>query len=362
VKGFLATSCVLLALAIVASGCNVASTPSVAARVNSSTITTADLNGMMTALKGDPDCVCSGGPAAPPPTTGVGTGTWNAAFAGYVLTQLIKFSLLHQLVTARHLQVLSTDQNTAKAEVESAIEATGQTKCSGTVASAVGNAGSFQTALLDNQLDQDAYSAFLAGASLQPASLARWERIHRSSATQSCTSVIGVSTQALALAIAKAIRAGSSFASEATKNSRLSGTGPGGDVGCVLPGTLPSGLGTVVANLKIGAVSKPVDYDGGWLLFSVRKRQLEPTVDVVPLLNQLEVTAFNAEYAKALGAAHISVSPAYGTLQRKVEQGGISLAIVPPSTKACAYALSGTAAGCPTTTTTLPATGSAPSG
>jgi hypothetical protein len=45
------------------------------------------------------------------------------------------------------------------------------------------------------------------------------------------------------------------------------------------------------------------------------------------------------------------VSSVYGSLQRKAVKGGYSLAVVPPSSKACAYAISATAVGCTTTTT-----------
>ena len=81
-------------------------------------------------------------------------------------------------------------------------------------------------------------------------------------------------------------------------------------------------------------------YQSGWLLFEVTKRQLEPTGDIVPEIDQLELSAFDAQYSKALVAAHVTVSPVYGSVQRKAVSGGYSLAVVPPSTKACAYALS----------------------
>jgi parvulin-like peptidyl-prolyl isomerase len=224
--------------------------------------------------------------------------------------------------------------------------------CPGTAATIISGLGpSFHTALLDNQVNQDLYSAYLAGVSLQPDALASWERSHAAAATQSCTSVIEVATDKVALKIEKAVINGASFATEATTYSQNSGTGSGGAVGCVLESQWTGDLGPVVGALTVGVVSKPVKYQSSWLLFDVTKRQLEPTTDVVPQIDSLESSAFNVQYSKALVAADISVSPVYGSVQRKAVQGGYSLAVVPPSSKACVYALSATAAGCVSTPT-----------
>jgi len=352
VKRFVATSCLLL-VALVSAGCNVSSSTSAAARVNASTITVTKLNEMMTALKGDAEFLCLSGAGAKPITTGAGTGTWNEEFAGYVLTQLIKFSLLQQMVAARHLVVPAADLSDAKTEVESAIQGAGQTGCSGTPATAINDAGAvFQTALLDNQLDQDAYSAYLAGTSLDPAALASWGQSHQTITAESCTSVIQVSSNSLARKLETAIRGGVSFAKEADRYNAQNTTGKGGEVGCVLEQQWVGGLGPTVSGLQVGVVSRPVSYQSAWLLFLVTKRVAEPADGLLAILEQHEATSFNQQYGKVLSDAHVTVSPVYGTWKRTRSSAGIALSIVPPSSKACAYALSTASNGCATRTTT----------
>lgn len=360
-KRLLAPLAVLLAVALGATGCNLASTPSVAARVDGANITTANLDSILSTLKSDHAFLCLSGAGSNVPTTGAGTGTWNEVYAGSVLAQLVKFEVLRQLVAAHHLYVPSNDLTVAAAEVESAMSQTGETSCSGTPQTALQTAGTtFETALLDNQLDQDAYSAYLAGTSLHPAALASWERSHPTSTDESCTSVIQVTSKSVAVKLDRAIRAGASFAAEATKYTTNTGTGKGGAVGCVLEQSWVAGLGPIVAALRVGAVSAPVSYQSGWLLFLVTSRVPEPTSGLATLLGEEESSSFNRQYAVALTHDHITVSPAYGRWSVVVTKTGFEVSIVPPGDKACAYALSASAAGCTTTTTTAPAVGSAP--
>jgi hypothetical protein len=360
VQRFLAPLAVLLAVALGATGCNLASTPSVAARVNGSNITTATLDSVLSTLKTDHAFLCLSGAGSNPPTTGVGTGTWNEVYAGFVLAQLVKFEVLRQIVAAHHLDVPRSDLTTAAAEVESGISGTGQTGC-GTAQSALQSAGTtFETALLDSQLDQDAYSAYLAGTSLQPTALLSWARSHPASTDESCTSVIQVTSKSLAVKIDRAIRAGASFAAEATKYTTNTGTGKGGSVGCVLEQSWVAGLGPIVAALHVGAVSAPVSYQSGWLLFSVTSRVLEPASGLVTLLEEQEITSFNRQYASALTHDDITVSPAYGSWSVVLTKTGLDVSIVPPANKACAYAVKAAAAGCATSGTA--AVGTAGSG
>jgi hypothetical protein len=362
VKRFLTTLSVLLAVALASTGCNVSSTPSVAGRVNASTISTAKLDDMLASLKSDSALLCLSGGGKAPMTTGAGTGTWNIEYAGFVLAQLIKFDALQQLVAAHHLYVPTTDLDAAKTEVESAIDAAAQTGCPGTPVTAVDDAGTlFRAALLDNQLNQDAYSAYLAGTSLQPASLASWERANTTSTSQSCTSVIQLTSHSLALKLEGAIRAGASFASEADRYSQSTGTAKGGAVGCILEQDWVGNLGPIVAGLRIGAVSRPVSYESGWLLFLVTKRVPEPVAGLLTLLEEHESASFDQQYGKALADAHVTVSPVYGTWRLVVSKAGIEVSIVPPSPAACSYALSAVASGCATTSTAAP-TGSTSSG
>ncbi|HXY42667.1 MAG TPA: peptidylprolyl isomerase [Acidimicrobiales bacterium] len=363
-KRFLAAVCALALLGLGSAGCNtssISSIPASAAHVGGSDITTASLDAAMEDLQADSGYLCQGGAGVDVVTAGVGTNTWNATFADYVLTQLVKYRILTEMVDARHLGTPLSDANLARAEAENAVAENlsvleqESVTCQGTPETIIDGLGtspsSFGAALISNQIHEDVYSAYLAGTSLQTASLASWERAHPASTTQSCTSVIGVASESLAIRIQTAVLAGSSFAAEANRYSQNTGAGRGGVVGCVLESQWTGNLGPVVAALKVGVVSRPVRYENGWLLFEVTKRQLEPTADVIPAIDQLELPAFEAQYSEALAAAEVTVSPAYGSVERKAVKGGYTLAIVPPSDKACAYALSAGAAGCPATST-----------
>jgi hypothetical protein len=348
VKRFLATFSVLLAVALASTGCNISSSSSVAARVNSSVITTAKLDALMAELKGDSALLCLGGGVSH--TTGNGTGTWSEAYAGYVLAQLIKFEVLRNVVVAHHLSEPASDMSAAKAQVEADLAQATRSGCTGTGSQAIADAGAtFRSDLVANQLDDDAYSAYLAGTSLQSATLASWEQAHRAALAESCTSVIQVSTEALARKLAAAIRGGASFAAEATSHSQSSGTGAGGALGCILESQWAAGLGPKVAALSVGAVSAPVSYESGWLLFLVTRRVTEPLPGVLNLLTTSELNAFDQHYAGALGAAHVTVSPLYGTWHLVVSKAGVDVSIVPPSHRACTYAPQAADAGCPTT-------------
>lgn len=360
-KRFLAALPALLVVAVASAGCNASSVPAAAAYVASAPIPTARLDASMAELKSDSGYLCQGGAGAIPVTSGVGTGTWSSTFSDFVLTQLIKFRILDQMVAARQLVAPASDKAVATAEAESSVaqdltllqQQSPPVTCQGTPSTIIGSLGpSFRTALIGNQMNEDAYSAYLAGTSLQPAALASWKASHPYKTTQSCTSVIQVASATLAARIHAAVHKGASFATEAAKYSQNTGAGKGGAVGCVLESQWTGTLGPVVAGLKVGAVSAPVKFQSTWLLFLVTKRQPEPSIDVVPQIDQQESSAFSSAYSKVLGTAAISVSPVYGSLQRKAVPGGFSLAVVPPSAKACAYAVSPAAAGCATTVTT----------
>lgn len=358
-KRFLAVLSVLCAVALVSTGCNASAVQPSAASVGNIAITTSQLDASMTALKADVGFLCMSNSGTVPPTSGVGPGTWNTTFSAYVLTQLIKFGILTEMMKSQHVATSASYLAQAKTETENGIaealssleQGASPVTCPGTAASIVSALGPvFGSQLIDNQLNVEAYSAYLAGTTLQPAALASWENTHASEATESCTSILGVASKAQAAKIATAINGGASFASEATRYGENIGTGAGGAFGCVTPDVWPASIRPVVTGLAVGAVSKPLDYSNTWLLFTVSKRQLEPVSDVIAQLAQLESSAFDVQYSKAIASTPISVSSVYGSLQRKAVAGGYSLAVVPPSNKACKYALSAAASGCTTTT------------
>ncbi|MGO8877010.1 MAG: peptidylprolyl isomerase [Acidimicrobiales bacterium] len=358
-KRFLAVLSALCAVALLSTSCNASAVQPSAASVGDIAITTSQLDASMTALKADVGFLCVSNAGTVPPTSGVGPGTWNTTFAAYVLTQLIEFGVLAEMMKAHHLSTPTGDLAQVKTEIENSMaqslaslqQGSSSISCPGTAASIVSALGPvFGTRLIDNQLNVEAYSAYLAGTTLQPAALASWENTHASEATESCTSVLGVASKAQAVKIAAAIKAGASFASEATRYGENLGLGAGGAFGCVTPDVWSASLRPIVTGLAVGAVSKPFDDSNTWLLFTVSKRQLEPLSDVIAQIAQLESSAYNSQYSKAIASTPISVSSVYGSLQRKAVTGGYSLTVLPPSNKACKYAPSAAASGCTTTT------------
>ncbi len=354
-KRFLAFLAALLAVAVATAGCNASVTPP-AATVGSTSISASELNAAMTNVKGDAGFLCTSSDGSTPVSNGVAAGTWSMSFADEVLSQLVKFAVLDQMVAEHHLSVPASDFNQAKVETEASVENSLQSleqestpvTCPGTPASIVNALGStYGTRFIDNQLNQDAYSAYLAGTSLQPVALTAWEQGHRAITTESCTSVIGYSTKAAAVAAKAAIAGGTSFVAEAAKSTENIGAGAGGVIGCITPDQLAPALGSVLTSLAIGAVSQPVSYNGIYLLFTVTSRHLEPINDLVLHIDSLEQQAFNAAYGKALSGTPIDVSSVYGSFESKAVQGVYTVAVLPPSDKACSFALSGAASGCP---------------
>jgi len=353
VKRFLATLTALAAFSLVLSACNVVSSSSSAATVQSGgttvSITTGELNSTLAALAADRGYLCVGGLTATQ-TAGAGVGTYAVSYADTVLTQLVKFAVTRDLVTSLHLVIpagasaMATAQVQARITSELASAVSASRPCTGTAQTIMSGLGTYyRQALENNQLEQDALDSYLAGVSLQPAALAGYEQAHVAATLESCTSLIDVATRKLAQQLYGQIHGGASFATVADAHASQ-GTGPGGAVGCPLESEWVGGLGATVAKLTVGQLSSPVAFNGGWLLLLVSSRKLEPFPNLLAQLATTEATAFQKLTGRAYQRSKVSVASVYGSWTQTSSSSGIEVGISPPPDKASKFAPTTTAA------------------
>ena len=179
---------------------------------------------------------------------------------------------------------------------------------------------------------EDAIAAHLAGTSLSPASLATYEAAHPSTTSETCISLIEVTSKAAATGIAQAIKRGASFATEAADNSiDTSNAKQGGVLGCASNLSSLGPYAKPVEALSLHQVTAPLSYASGgttlWLLFTVTSRPPESPAALLEQLLSTERAPFVATIEHAVSKASVSVSSQYGTWKKAGE-------IVPPSTAA----------------------------
>jgi hypothetical protein len=271
-------------------------------------------------------------------------GTYDLHYAQAVLTKLVEFTVTRQLVSSMHLatpssaSAIATDQVDAGVATQLQTDASGAHPCTGTAQAVMAGLGSsFRNAFDSERLEEDAIEAHLAGTSLDFGALASYEQAHLAASLESCTSIIDVATTKLALQLRKQIVDGASFASVADAHASQ-GTGAGGTVGCPIESDWVAGLGATVAALKVGQVSKPVAYNGSYLLILVSSRKLEPAANVVAQLATTEQAAYQTLYGRALQQCKVSVAPVYGSWARVVSSAGIQLGINSPPDRAVKFA------------------------
>lgn len=371
VKRVLAPVAVLAGLSLATAGCNAnwssSSTP--AAQVNGQTVITASgLNALMGAVRNDAGFLCMSTGQAKTDVSGAGTGTYNMSYADRLLESLVKFNINIGTAKAAHLFlptgpafVAAAKQQTIDGDT-SVLQSLAQqsVNCATTGAAIVSSAGAaFENDMVQNQIAQDAIDAHLAGTSLQPAELVAFEHAHPTILLDSCASVIGVAAESTAKQIAKQLANGANFATlEAKDSSVAQQTGAGGSIGCVLGENLQAPL-DAANSLKIGQVSAPLDLKSSqgdlWVLLKVTSRQPVTPAQILEQLDNVEVSAFQSVTARAIEAAHVSISPAYGTWSVTTSTSGLSVAIKPPGGNAAAAAPNPAAVQAPTTVTTSPA-------
>jgi len=315
VKRLLPAAAAVLALGLAAgalSSCNADWSP-YAAKVGSTTISQATLEGYLSAISADTGYSCLVGASR---AKGVGTSTYQASFVGFVLTQLIRAHLVEQVAARRHLAEPASAYGVAVGQLQQSIaQSLTQDPSCGTEQAVWGRLASrYRNELVTYQVAEDALAAAAAGTTLRPADLASFAASHPSLSRQDCISVIEVTKQSEAVTLRKAILGGASFATEAHKHSIDTGTAAsGGAIGCVTPGQLVSPLGPVVSGLTVGTVSGPVKFQRAWLLLLVTSRHPESAAAIVAGLFNSAQRSFGTILDAAIRSTSVAVNPLYGS-------------------------------------------------
>ena len=296
---------------------NPSNTPTVAARVNGTVISTAELEADTTSAANDAAFRCLIGAGANAPNLTAMTGgkhNYGVGFVDVVLSDLIRYNLSQQLLkryslttpaslTAVATQQLDTNYGQALVSHQCAFAKT---------AVLAGLSSGFRSLMIGAQAGADVVYAHLGGASLDPVKLASYEKTHPAVTIQSCTSIIQVKKRSLALQIEAAVKKGTPFTSE-TKQSVAKGIPANGSVGCVLNSEWATSLDKAVSTLKVGVVSDPVAYQGSWVLFYVSKRQKANELAIVNQFAQQQQTAFQSAFQFVSSHTQVSVASMYGS-------------------------------------------------
>lgn len=328
----------VVGLALATTACNIPWGP-YAARVGDSDISQGSLDMAMAALKADPGFTCLefGSTFR---ETGAGEHTYDLKSADFVLNQLIEYRIERQLARSLGATPPGSATSLASAQLTSRLESqlSSQTSAScprsGTDLSKLG--APYRNVAVGLLATEDAIAAHLAGASLNPSSLAAYEAAHRSSTSETCVSVIEVPTKALATSLEHAIKHGASFATEASAHSIDTGNAKqGGALGCASNISSLGSYASAVERLAVHGVTAPLAYNSGsgsaWLLFSVTSRPAEAPDALLEQLLTTERTPFLKAVEHGIAKAHVLLSSQYGTWKNVGE-------IVPPSTAANRYA------------------------
>lgn len=304
----------LVAFSVLLGACDAQITPS-AARVDSAAIAPSTLDDAMRSIASNTGYLCEIDPQSTLATAGVGGTTYAASFAADVLTELVQYKAVHEHVARLGLPETSFARQLAAQQLPAALNPTSTSGCKTSGAGVLAAfSRSYRSRLTQFEEDELVLLAHLAGVPLTRQGVAEYESAHKGASTQSCTSVIEVSSSASALALRKQILAGASFASVAKADSLdTSSASSGGSLGCVFPSEFTSPLDTVVADLPVGQVSPPVKFASGYLLLLVTSRPLAPLQQVASAIVLGQEAKFSGLLAKTTGAAHVTVDPAYGT-------------------------------------------------
>ncbi len=326
----------IAALVVVAGGIAGAAfgLPVDAANVNGQAITQDQLNRDLSAIASSPAYQCvlnativsqSGGQASLPPVTGVGSGTYNMAFVGYWLSEMIDRTLVEQLAQAHHATFTTTSLNDARNELLSSMQDT-LSRVSGTQdacpvsPSAVLSSlpASLQDELVRSQASVDALLASGSGRSVGQGALERYFAVHRSSFDTLCVSGILVASQTTAEQLRSQIESGTSFGAVARANSLdTASAARGGSLGCFRASPNDSGVYQAVSSLAVGQVTQPLQSDqGAYVLLQLTARR-PATFSQVRAAVLAAVLALGDRQASALVGraarrAEVSVNPSYG--------------------------------------------------
>jgi hypothetical protein len=316
--------------------------------VNGTTISQADLNNELTAIRDDPAYLNA--LQSQVQVTGAGQQSFNSTFVANVLSGQVVFQLVHQEITRLGIKISGQDLTDARADLASSLGGAG-------VVGALRR--SYQNSLIFHRAEATALAARVGNVDISPSAIGQYYATHQQSFVVQCVSHILLANEADAAAVRAQIAAGASFADAARSQSLDKMTGAnGGDLGCGPTGRFTSvpAFEQAVNAQPTGQVSQPVQIQfntqsgtqqTGWDLILVTSRPLLPVEQVAPQIRATLLSGAQSAYTdavqRAASRAHITVNPRYGTYD--THNGQIVAPAAPPQS---------TLNFVPTTTTTTP--------
>lgn len=312
----------IVALGALLSACDASITP-VAARVNGTSISVSTLNDVMNAFASSPGYRCDltadakAASAATPVFSGVGNHTYASSFVAQQLGFLIGASAVQQGVASLHLPMSQIANDVAHLVLDSEFAPPSSSTCSVSGEAVLSGLAPIARNVLVKLAENEAvFAAHLYGTSLTPAGIATYEQHHRASTQLSCTDVILVPTSSKAAAVERQLAAGASFAAVAKADSTDTATAAnGGSLGCVVSIQLPSPLNSIVEKIAIGKVSAAIPYGSDFVILVVtsRKNPSPETAGETIVATEEQASAYSAAIDAFYRAAHVEVSPGYGS-------------------------------------------------
>lgn len=312
------------------SGCNVRFSP-YAAVVNGSEISQTQLRDALAAISANAGYKCAIQASGTTHISGVGQGTYNAAFSAQVLSILIQDKVVRQAATRQRLVEPSNLHAIALAQLDTSTAP--PSTCPGSGASIVAAfAPSYRDVIVKFQEDEDALAASLAGVSLTASSLSAYAATHETLMSLACVSVIEVAAQATAASLRSQLLHGASFAAEAKAHSTDSTTAAsGGALGCIPDAEFTAPLNADIAGLKVGQVSAPIAFSTSWLLLLVTKRQPETYLEQATSLVASQQAKLNVLFPHLIKSAKVQVDPQYGTWDTTTSPAKVNANAGPPA-------------------------------
>ncbi len=311
-----ATLAIAVAVTLVLAACG-ESDVRPAAVVNGTEIAQQDLADDLDAIESNEDFLAAQERAGRP-VRGETSGTFDTAFAASVLNRRIQNLLVHQEVLDRDIDVTDECRDAAR---EAVLNRLGGDDPDAGEAILDAFPEPFRSSFVVAEADVLALQGDLAGLGCVKEDAAEeFFDDNPDDFAQACLSIINVATQDEADAIAEGLATGGDFAALADANA-TGGTGPGGDVGCVVRSefgpALPA-LTDVVFAAVPGQVVGPVPGGAGFVFAQVREVR-EPDFDDEATQAQVEEAvaaaaeeAFGVWSQEALTEAEIEVDERYG--------------------------------------------------
>lgn len=313
----------LVAVSLFATGACKSAEP-YAAKVNGVTLSKADLDAELKAIKGNEQYLeaLEGSGVS---VSGTGTGTFDSAFVARVLTRRIYLELIHQEVVKRELKVTAADLDAAKEQLVGSI---GDEK----------TLDEFPKRYLDEITRTTAEVSVLqkALANTSEKNLRQYYADHIDQFETVCAAHILVETKADADTVERQLRSAkdkaATFAEIAKTKSKDPGSGAnGGDLGCASPSGYVEEFKDAVRTQDIGVIGDPVQTQFGFHIIRVDRRDPVKSFEEVEEQVREAVTSdaqgpFNEFLGEASADAKVEINPRYGTF----DKSGDSPQVVPP--------------------------------